>query len=294
MHAGDSVRSIRFGDRSRRWWPLVALLVVASARWLVTDTHPEAGSTLSSEALGCAWAAALLFVLPSRRGQSAAASAWRPMLAGAMLVCGPLTVLFAHAPLVEAGGLTMALALTPVVVAVATAAFSRGQSDDVAGRLWPGLAAVAGLLLVLATPSLSDARSDAVLALAPLLTGVGAAFFCALDEAGARRMRLALSGAAAVFAAGEAVRWVVAGRPSVSVIAVAWDGVLALLSLVVLARLGATRWAAQFVLLPLLVLVQGIVLLRPPMTLRWGCGLVLLAVSSVYLLLPREDAVALR
>jgi len=284
------VQAMRFGDRGRRWWPLVALLIVAAARWLVTDPHPEAGSTLVSEALGCAWAAALLFVLPLRGPQGVVGSPWKPMVAGAMLLGGPLTVLLLRAPFVEAGGLTMALALTPVVVAVASAALSRGQTEDVAGRLWPGLAAVAGLLLVLVTPSLSDARSDVVFALTPLLTGIGAALFCA--QGGARRMRLALGGAAGLFAVGAAIQWVFGERPSLSVIAVAWDGVLALLSVLVLLRLGATRWAAQFVLLPLLVLVQGIVLLRPPMTVRWGCGLALLAVASVYLLLPGDDGAA--
>ena len=219
------------------------------------------------------------------------------MLAGAMLVGGPVTFLLAQAPFIEAGGLTMALALTPVVVAVASAALSRGQTEDVAGRLWPGLAAVAGLLLVLVTPGLGNVRTDVVFALTPLLTGIGAALFCAQDagESGdGRRMYWALVGAAMLFAAGVVVQWVFAERPSLSVIAVAWDGVLALLSVLALSRLGATRWAAQFVLLPLLVLMQGIVLLRPPITVRLGCGLALLAVASVYLLLPREDDVASR
>jgi hypothetical protein len=51
------------------------------------------------------------------------------------------------------------------------------------------------------------------------------------------------------------------------------------------------RWSAQFALLPLLVLVQGIWILRPPLTLRWGIGLLLLVVASLFLLLPQvEDA----
>jgi hypothetical protein len=212
------------------------------------------------------------------------------MVAGALMLGGPLTVLMVRAPLVDASGVTMSLALTPVVLAVASAALSRGESEDVVGRLWPGLAAVAGLLLVMVTPALSDVRSDAVLAAAPLLTGIGGALFCA--EAGGRawKMRMALTGAALVFAGLAAVWWGIAGRPGVSMMAVAWDGVLALLGVAVLAQLGATRWGAQFVLLPLLVLLEGIVLVRPAMTVRWVCGLVLLAVASVYLLLPRDEA----
>jgi hypothetical protein len=281
------VPTLQSVGRSQRWWPLAALLLAGPSRWLVADMRPVAGATVSSAALGCAWALALLWVWPERA--AAAGCWWKMLLAGAMAVGGPALWLLLPAPLVDAGGLTIALSLTPVVVAVACAAWSRGQTDDLAGGLWPGLAAVAGLLLVLVTPVLSDARTDAVLALSPLLTGAGAAWFCAQDGSSVWKMRWALLGALALFAADEAVRWAVFGRPVVQVAAVAWDGVLPLLSLLALARLGATRWAAQFVLLPLLVLLEGIVLVRPPVTLRWLSGLALLAVAGVYLLLPREE-----
>jgi drug/metabolite transporter (DMT)-like permease len=273
----------------RRWWPLLALLAAGAARWIVTDTHPEAGSTLASEALGCAWAALLVWAVAPRSARRAGWAGWKTMLAGAMLVGGPVTALLVHAPLVDPGGLTMALALTPVVVAVASAALSRGQTDDVAGRLWPGLAAVAGLLLVLVTPSLSDVRSDVVLALAPLLAGVGAAWFCVQPGTAAGKLRIGLAGASALFLAAALAGWPLSGRPTFSVVAVAWDGVIALLSLLTLVQLAATRWSAQFVLLPLLILLEGIVLMRPPMTVRLDCGLALLAVASLYLLLQRED-----
>jgi drug/metabolite transporter (DMT)-like permease len=264
--------------------------MVGGARWVLIDTDPAAGSTFCSEALGCAWAALLMTVLGPR---SAAGVAWKAMLAGAMLAGGPVTVLLLRASLVEAGGLTIALALTPVVVAVATAALSRGESEDVAGRLWPGLAAVAGLLLVLVTPSLNDVRSDVALGLTPVLTGIGGAMFCALGGAMAWRIRIALVGATVLFGVAMLVAWSFGGRTTVSVVAIAWDGLLALLSVLVLARLGATRWSAQFVLLPLVVLGEGIVLLRPTMSVRWGAGLALIAVASVYLLLPREDEPAM-
>lgn len=198
-------------DRVRRWWPLLALLVAGAARWIVTDTHPEAGSTLVSEALGCAWAALLVWAVAPRSARWVGGSGWKTMPAGAILVGGPVTALLAHAPLVDPGGLTMALALTPVVVAVASDALSRGQTDDVAGRLWPGLAAVAGLLLVLVTPSLSDVRSDFVLALTPLLAGVGAAWFCVQPGTAAGKLRSGLAGAAMLFAVAALVGWPLSG-----------------------------------------------------------------------------------
>ena len=75
----------------------------------------------------------------------------------------------------------MALALTPVVIAVSEAA-TRHSRETLAGRLWPGLAAIAGLLLLLIQPSLSNPAVDLVLVLTPLLTGCGAVLFCSAHE----------------------------------------------------------------------------------------------------------------
>jgi drug/metabolite transporter (DMT)-like permease len=271
----------------RRWWarwgPLLGLVVAGAVRWVVADSRPEVGSTVASEALGCAWAAALVYLLPERGTRGIAGSAWRAALAGAMLLGGPLLALLVQTP-VSGSGLTTALALTPVVVAVASAAMGLGAGEDVPGRLWPGLAAVAGLLLVLATPSLNDAPADAVMALAPVLAGVGVVWFCVQSGGIGWRIRWALTGGAGVFAASAAVQWVLHERPVVSAAAVAWDGVLAGLGMAVLGRLGATRWSAQFTLLPLLVLLAGIVLMRPVLGWRDALGLLLLASAGGYLL----------
>lgn len=78
-------------------------------------------------------------------------------------------------------------------------------------------------------------------------------------------------------------------RPSISLLAVACDGVLALLGIIALARLGATRWSSQFTWVPLLIAMEGIVLVRPQLTPYWIIGLCLLALASIYLLLPQSD-----
>ncbi len=200
------------------------------------------------------------------------------MLAGAMMLGGPAVGLLAGG--MDAGSLTIALALTPVVVAVAAAALGDG-SDGMAGRLWPGLAAVAGLLLVLTQPSVSNVRNDVLMLAAPVFSGMGAALFCSVR---ARSVASALVGAAVVFLLG----WVLL-RGAVSVVAVACDGLLALLGVLAVARLGATRWSAQFALVPLLIVLEGLVLVRPGLQIRWVIGLALLAVGSVYLLLPQDE-----
>jgi hypothetical protein len=183
----------------------------------------------------------------------------------------------------------MALALTPVAVGIAAAAFGGRAAGSVAGRIWPGLAAIGGLLLLLAEPSLSDPLTDLALFLAPTLTGVGAAFLC---SGGASRWRAttALFGGTALFALALIAESLVAhARPRVSLLAMACDGLMALLSVYALLQVGASRWSAQFTLLPLLIVLEGIVLVRPLFTARWVVGLALLALASLYLLLPPTD-----
>ncbi len=271
-----------------RWWPFALLILAGAGRWMLAAAWPQTESSLASQAAGCGLAA-LISVVPMGRSWQGKVR-WRPWTVaaagGALLLCGPATAELLQASRMEPSDTMMALALTPVVVALA------GRTNAVAGRLWPGLAAVAGLLLVLAQPSLGDPRSDVALALTPVLTGCGAALLCSAGAESAWRAPSALLGAALVFGLG----WVVNARvlgdlvpPSLP--ATACDGVLGLLSLVTLLRLGAVRWSAQFALVPLLVLVQGIGILRPPLTPRWAAGLVLVALAGVYLLLPQgEDA----
>jgi hypothetical protein len=309
--------------RWRRWWPFVLLVLAGASRWMLEGVRPEAGSTLASDALGCGWAA-LVLLLGARgphhgraRTRLLSALDWRGLLAGALLFGGPASAVLIGAKEMDAVGMVIALALTPVAVAIAAAAFGSVTAERVAGRIWPAVAAVAGLLLVLPEPSLGGARGDVAMLLAPALTGTGAALFCAAPlaytiqagslsgpEAGLSgptaalprataafpRPTAALAGAAALFLLAVAARWLVGGiRPVVALPAVACDGLVALLAVVALARLSAVRWSAQFVLVPLLILLEGIVLARPGMTARWLFGLGLLALVSGYLLLPAVE-----
>jgi drug/metabolite transporter (DMT)-like permease len=285
-------------DRWRRWWPFVLLVLMAAARWLLAAARPEAESSLLSQLGGCAWAGllCLCLFLGSRRTPAIVESkrtlASYP-LAGALLLGGPFAALLLHAHQVDPVGLTMALALTPVAVAIAAAALGSARSDGVTGRIWPGIAAVTGLLLVLVPPNLSYVQDDLVFALAPICTGIGSALFSRTAPVNARQSRLhaalALAGAGLAFAVALLVAHASAERVHVSVVAIASDGILAMLSTFALLRLGATRWAAQFTLVPLLILVEGIFLVRPVVTSRWFIGLGLLVAASVFLLLPPTD-----
>jgi hypothetical protein len=285
------------GSTAQRWWPFLLLLVVGGSRWAVAAVRPEADATLASEAVGCAWATLVALAVVGLRPKSTAAqpapsrgARLRWLLAGAMFSGGPVITLFLHGRDLDASALTIALALTPVIIAVASSALGTESSEGMAGRIWPGLAAVAGLLLVLVQPTLGDLRTDLALVLAPTLTGVGAVLFCVGPPRAAARIPTTLLGASTLFAIGLAGSYLVAhARASLSLPAVACDGVLALLGILTLNQMGATRWSSQFTWVPLLVILEGIALVRPQLTAHWFIGLILLIVAGMYLLVPQVD-----
>jgi len=279
----------RRADRWHRWWGLVVLVVLVVVRATFAEARPEINSTLGSATAGCGAAAVGCWLWGGRGGRSIDG---RAALAGAMLLCGPLLGLVVGTPL-EANSLVIALALVPVVVGVAATGFGQTTSQSLAGRVWPGLAAVAGLLLLLPEPSFASTAKDLLLGLSPVVTGVGAAMFCSRSfEGGALpgKATAALSGAGLVFGLALVVTVVhTHGVPGFSLLATLFDGMLASLAVMTLVRLGATRWSAVFALGPLVVLVEAIVLLRPKMDVRWVVGLGLLGVAALFLLLPQTD-----
>jgi hypothetical protein len=211
-----------------------------------------------------------------------------------MFLAGPAIALFLRGRDLDSSALTIALALTPVIIAIASSALGTESSEGIAGRIWPGLAAVAGLLLVLVQPTLGDLRTDLALVLAPTLTGIGAVLFCVGQRVdpprAASRIPTSLLGASTLFVLALAGSYFVAHtRPTVSLLAVACDGILALLGVLTLNQLGATRWSSQFTWVPLLVILEGIVLVRPQLTAHWFIGLILLIVAGVYLLVPQGN-----
>lgn len=268
------------------------MLLVGASRWAVSAARPDAASTLTSQALGCAWATLLAFALvaPSTRRPTGPTPSRSILLrwcfGGMMLFAGPALGLVLPARDLDSSAFTIALALTPIALAIASAALGAESSQGIAGRIWPALAAVAGLLLVLVQPNLGDLRTDLVLLLAPILTGVGAALFCSAPPRVAIRIPTALIGACALFAVALAASRLAGARPSFSLPAIACDGLVALLGITTLSQLGATRWSSQFTWIPLLVILEGIVLLRPRLTAHWFTGLILLIIAGVYLLLP--------
>jgi len=156
--------------------------------------------------------------------------------------------------------------------------------------------AVTGLLLLIPQPSFNDPVRDAVLLLSPLATGIGAALFSTVlpDRKHSLALASALSCAALLFGAAWFVHFFLHHATThLSSLAALLDGVTATLLLFSLMRIGLTRWASQFALVPLAVILEGLVLLRPSMNLYNSSGTALLLLASIFLLLPQPAEKAL-
>lgn len=273
---------------SRAWyrtWPFAILCLLASTIWLLLDRYPQITFNSSSDAIACAVAAAfsLGMAVASRTPRPELAEMLHYAFAGALVLAGPAAGTFLHVPFVSPGGLAIALALTPVVIAVAGSAF--GNDEFSADHLWPGLAAAVALLLMLPMPSLLDPRGDLALILAPILTGIGCVLFGRGEMSSAWKISVGFTGATLVFGLA-ALGNIVAQRalPAISPAAVAIDALLFALTLVALNRLTASQYASRYALVPLLLLLQGPLLLHAWITWRSaGCAILLLAAAIAML-----------
>ena len=287
-------------------WPLLLLCLLAGSRWLLEEALPSARSTTLSAGVGCSISAMLVWAwnkaqAPGREttGRTFSRSAsWTLPIAAALLVTSPAlsgTISDRH---VSANAATITLALTPVVCAVALAAIN--DREELAGLLWPGLAGLAGLLLLLPEPSLSSWRADVALATMPLLSGVLAVYLSwvrrglekseeSTEQFSGSWLAMGLLLAAPVFGLMLLPTFLTHSLVEFSGCASAADGLTFWLTLVTLKQLGASRWSAQFILTPFVTVVEGIILLRPTLTVQSWIGLLLLLLGGSYLLLPRSD-----
>ena len=162
-------------------------------------------------------------------------------------------------------------------------------------RAISGLAGSAGLLLLLPEPMFGSWRFALALGAMPLLAGTGAALVDRQDQGPSPSavdkprtfpwQASALLMAAAILATFGLQMHQERELPAFSMQAATLDGLLAWVTLVVLQRLGAIRWTAQFLLVPVVTLIEGVVLLHPILDLRSWSGFALLAAGGVYLLI---------
>jgi drug/metabolite transporter (DMT)-like permease len=183
-------------------------------------------------------------------------------------------------------------AMVPVVVVMVVAA---GESAERGARLFlmPALAGLGGLLLLLPLAFSSSARGWMMLAVvcaAVILVGLASVWLYRLLRGVALADALAVVGLAnAVFllvwsAVREEVVW--RGNRLASVISIAslTDVVEVLLITWLLREMPPIRFAARYLVIPLMTVLESYVVMRPEWTVRMGFGTALLAAGGGLLL----------
>ncbi len=265
---------------------------------MVEGSFPETSSTLQSQAMGCAMAAGLVeLVAVVRRRMSLTPR--REVLrfstgqGGLCLVLvGPVVAQALSGRRIGADPATLALASVPSVIAVVGSAAASTETGDLPGLLWPGLAGLAGLLLVLPQPSFSEWRPWIGIISLPLLVGLGGGLAIRGEDPFSGEDRLNVVGGLLMATVVFGVFWMVSSGASaarLSLGACGLDALSALLLVTTLRQLGARRWSSQFLLIPLLGLLEGLAFLRPVLDWRSWLGLALLGLGGAYQLLFRAE-----
>ncbi len=280
-----------------RAWPLGLLCVLVSSRWLIEQAVPSAASSFWTQAVGCLLAAGCVGGFRAIRSRSGVVLHSRVTVKGVLgytlAFSGPALAGSLFGKHISSNNGTLAMALTPVVIATTVSVLDSSGDGDLIGSLLPGLAGLTGLLLLLPQPTFRSWMPWCALGAMPLLAGAGATMSQRLEQpkesradAGPYSLVFGLVMAGITFG----VLATLQRRGSAgSGTACGLDALTALLSLLTLARMGAVRWGAQFLLIPLLGLVEGTVLLHPFLDVWSWIGMGLIALGSLRLLLSPTD-----
>lgn len=261
----------------RQWWAFGALCLVGGCRWITDQAWPGSASTVASEARACAFGA-LLAVLATLTEK--APPAWGRVLAlaaaGAALLAGPVIGTLLHGVAADEYNRAVALCMVPVIVAVA--ATVRGSGGM--AKLWPGLAGLAGALLIFPVNTSGSPLGFAWLILPVVAVGIA----CVTADGAAGKISLAwavaalLGGGAAGLGLLQGV-WL-RGEQSPDLLASTFDLIVIGLMVLALLRVGALRFASSYFFIPLLTVVGGAVVMRPGWGVRLLLGLALLAIGG--------------
>ena len=186
-------------------------------------------------------------------------------------------------------------ALVPVVVVMALVSGESAGREERGARLFltPALAGLGGLLLLLPLSFSRTARGWMMLTVvcaAVVLVGLSSVWLYRLLRGFALANAIAVVGLAnAVFllvwgAVREAVVWRGNGLASVASIGSLVDVVEVLLMIWLLREMLPIRFAARYLVIPLLTVLESFVLMRPEWTVRMGFGTALLAAGGGMLL----------
>jgi hypothetical protein len=276
------------------WIAFVVLCVLSGTSWAIPREMSDGLPPLEQQGVlfGAIGLTALLF--GGRRGWSRKMDLrYVRLAAAAMGFFGvPIVVAEYARGSVPAISRSALFAMVPVVVVMVVAA---GESAERGARLFlmPALAGLGGLLLLLPLAFSSSARGWMMLAVvcaAVILVGLASVWLYRLLRGVALADALAVVGLAnAVFllvwsAVREEVVW--RGNRLASVISIAslTDVVEVLLITWLLREMPPIRFAARYLVISLLTVLESYVVMRPEWTVRMGFGTALLAAGGGMLL----------
>jgi drug/metabolite transporter (DMT)-like permease len=289
------------------WIAFAALCILSGTSWAIPHDFVDGLPPLEQQGLlfGVTGLVALLF---AERGMWSRSK--RPQyvrLAGAAVgfFGVPMVVVeYARGSVSEVSrsGL-FAMVPVAVVMMLANSEATTGEERGARRFLIPALAGSGGLLLLLPLGFSGSAQGWLMLGavcVAVVLAGLTSVWLYRLLDGFSFVEAMAVAGVAnAVFllawsAIHEEWVWRVSGLSSLASIASLADAVEVLLIVWLLREMPPVHFAARYLLIPLLTILESYVLVRPEVTVRMVCGTVLLAAGAILLLFwraPDEETV---
>ena len=287
-----------------RWqvWALfAALCILSGSSWMIPPSMSEGLPSLEEQAL--------LFVV---LGITASLFSWRGMWAGygglQLVRTGGAAIAFFGLPIVvvEYAGASVSsitrsalFAMVPVVVGLVVAAGDGGTTAERGARrsLVPALIGVGGLLLLLPLQFSGSLRGQVMLGLVcavVVLAGFASVWLYRLfSKIGVMQAIAAVGVANAVFllvcsAVHEDMVWQWRGLASVVSISSGADLVEVLLIVWLLRAMEPIRFAARYLVIPMVTILESFVFVRPQMTVRIGFGTAFLVAGAGMLLFLKD------
>lgn len=284
------------------WIAFAALCILSATSWAIPETIPEGLPSLEQQGIifGAIGLIALLFV---RRSLWSRGEGTRFARLGAAAVCffGVPDIVAEYARgSVSAISRSALYAMVPVVVVLAVAAGGAGDGEERGARrlLVPALAGLGGLLLLLPVGFSGSVRGWVMLALVcatVVLVGLAIVWLYGLLRGPDLASAIAVTGLSnAAFlliwsAVHEEMVWRWGGLASVVSFSSAVDVIEVLLVVWLLREMRPARFAARYLVIPLLIVLEGYVLMRPELTVRMVFGVGLLAVGAAMFLFLKES-----
>jgi drug/metabolite transporter (DMT)-like permease len=274
------------------WAGFAAVCILSGSSWVIPSAVSDGFPLLEQQGFlfGTIGLVALLFA--GRKTFSRIGSLWWLRLAAAFVgfLGAPVVIVEYARSGVAAMNRSAPFAMVPVVVVLAVAAGDGGWREERGARrfLLPALVGVGGLLLLLPV-GIPDSMPGRVMlglvCVAVVIAGLASVWLDWLLHGVGLADAIVVAGLAnAVFllacgSVGSDFVWRWSGVESMLSVSSLVDGVEVVLLVWLLREIPPVRFAARYLLIPLITILEGYVLIRPEFTVRMGFGTVLLAVG---------------